>query len=249
MTAGITKTNRFPTLMQECQRSDWRLVLQKPTAVQPSYIISYGWNDGWFCENQPRSDLGILNSVVGMMVAFTETNRFTTLFYYSLWLDWLLVLRKPNIFQPSYRTADDWIDGWFCKNHPCSNHRLYFMEVGTWLVIPKPTFNPPIDGPMWGLENGWFSWKQPSFQPCALRYEGWNGVDFRKTKRQSTGFVVLYEGWNTVAFVSIFCTNQLVRIGLVDSWTSPRGRNSSQASKLERDSKRKSFICSSNLKN
>ena len=35
------------------------------------------------------------------------------------------------------------------------------------------------------LERGWFSSKQPSFQPCALRYAGWNAVGFRKSNFQS----------------------------------------------------------------
>ena len=46
-------------------------------------------------------------------------------------------------------------------------------------------------------------------------------VDFAKTNRHP--LVVLYEGRNAVGFLSIFCTNQPVGIGLVDSWTSPRG--------------------------
>ena len=36
--------------------------------------------------------------------------------------------------------------------------------------------------------------------------------------------MVLYKGRNTVGFLSICCTNQPVGIGLVDSWTSPRGK-------------------------
>ena len=46
-------------------------------------------------------------------------------------------------------------------------------------------------------------------------------VGFRETNRHP--LVVLYEGRNAVGFLSIFCTNQPVGIGLVDSWTSPRG--------------------------
>ena len=47
-------------------------------------------------------------------------------------------------------------------------------------------------------------------------------VGFTKTNRHP--LVVLYEGRNAVGFLSIFCTNQPVGIGLVDSWTSPRGK-------------------------
>ena len=49
-------------------------------------------------------------------------------------------------------------------------------------------------------------------------------VGFTKTNRHP--LVVLYEGRNAVGFLSIFCTNQPVGIGLVDSWTSPRGNDS-----------------------
>ena len=111
MTVGLREINRVPTLILESRR----LVLRKPTAFQPLYIIAYSWNDGWFWKNQPRSNLRILKHMVGMTVGFTKTNR----------------------------------------------HQL----------------------------------------------------------------VVLYEGRNTVGFLSIFCTNQPVGIRLVDSWTSPRGKN------------------------
>ena len=79
-----------------------------------------------------------------------------------------------------------------------TNHWLYYTEVGTWLLFPKRTFHP---------------W--------ASIYEGGNAVGFRKTNCQSTRWWS-YEGWIIVGFLSIFCTNQLVGIGLVDSWTSPR---------------------------
>ena len=46
-------------------------------------------------------------------------------------------------------------------------------------------------------------------------------VGFTKTNRHP--LVILYEGRNAVGFLSIFRTNQPVGIGLVDSWTSPRG--------------------------
>ena len=46
----------------------------KPTDFQPSYRKA----DGWFCENQPRSNLRILKHMVGI-------------------LEWRLVLRKPTV--------------------------------------------------------------------------------------------------------------------------------------------------------
>ena len=73
---GFAKTNHFPTLIQERQRSDRQLDLRKPTPFQPSYLKAHGWNDGWFCENQRRSNLRILKHMVGMTVGLTKTNRF-----------------------------------------------------------------------------------------------------------------------------------------------------------------------------
>ena len=118
-------------------------------------------------------------------------------------------LRKPTAFQPSYLKAhgwnDGWIDerGWFSQNQPSfqrwtsryesrigvgfrktnrhSNLWLRYTRVGTRLVFANPTVNPTVAALVSGLENGWFSSIQPSFQPCALRYEGWNAVGFRKS--------------------------------------------------------------------
>ena len=91
-----------------------------------------------------------------------------------------LVLRKPTAFQPLYIIAYSWNDGWFCKNQPRSNLRILKHMVGF-------------------------------------------------TKTNCHPLVVLYKGRNAVGFLSIFCTNQPVGIGLVDSWTSPRGHHSPSA--------------------
>ena len=59
-----------------------------------------------------------------------------------------------------------------------------FQPVG---LCKKSTGNQPRSYPHIGppTGDGWFSWSQPLFQPCALRYEGWNGVGFCKTNRHS----------------------------------------------------------------
>ena len=75
MTVGSREINRVPTLISERRRS----VLRIPTAFQPLYIITYSWDDGWFCENQTRFNLRILKHMVRMTL--------TIFFYYSLWLD------------------------------------------------------------------------------------------------------------------------------------------------------------------
>ena len=72
--------------------------------------------------------------------------------------------------------------GCFRKTDRHSNHVLYDTKVDTQLVFANQTDSAPA---WWGLENGWFSSIQPSFQPCAFRYEGLNRVGFRKTNRHS----------------------------------------------------------------
>ena len=84
---GFAKTNHFPNLIHERQRSDRQLDLRKPTPLQPSYLEAHGCNDGSFCENQPRSNLRILMHVVGITVGFTKTNRFRTLKQERYWVD------------------------------------------------------------------------------------------------------------------------------------------------------------------
>ena len=114
-----------------------------------------------------------------------------------------------------------------------------FQPVG---LCKKSTGNQPRSYLHIGAPTGdsWFSWNQPSFQPCALTYEGWKGVGFCKTNRHSNyrlwytkvgtrlvlakptaGFPILYEDWKSVGFGLIFCTKQLstvepVREGISD---------------------------------
>ena len=59
------------------------------------------------------------------------------------------------------------------------------MRVGERLVFVNPTVIPTICFKVRRLERGWFSQNQPSFQTWTLRYDSWNGVGFRKTKRHS----------------------------------------------------------------
>ena len=146
MAVGFAETNAFPTFVYHSPWLEWRLVLRKPTPFQPSYIVAYGWNDGWFCENQPRSNLRILKPMVGMAVGFAKTNHVPTFVYHSLWLEWRLVLRKPTTFQPSYIVAYVSNDGWFCENQLRSNCRILKSTVGMTVVFAEtnrvPTFVP-----------------------------------------------------------------------------------------------------------
>ena len=109
-----------------------------------------------------------------------------------------------------------------------------FQPVG---LYKKSTGNQrrsyPHIGPPTG--DGWFSWNQPSFQPCALRYEGWNGVGFCKINRHSN-----YRLWYTKVGTRLVFANPTVgfpiwglEIGwfrvdflhkaIKHGWTSPRG--------------------------
>ena len=91
-----------------------------------------------------------------------------------------------------------------------------FQPVG---LCKKSTGNQPRSYPHIGPPAGdsWISWNQPSFQRCALRYEGWNGFGFCKTNLHSNYSppAFLYEGWKSVGFGLIFCTKQLSTVGPV----------------------------------
>ena len=82
MAVGFAENNPVPTFVYHSPWLEWRLVLRKvlrkPTPFQHSYIVAYGWNDGWFCENQLRSNFRTLKSTVGMTVGFAKINRVPT---------------------------------------------------------------------------------------------------------------------------------------------------------------------------
>ena len=141
---GFAKTNHFQPLIQERQRSDRQLDLRKSIPFQPSYLKAHGYNDGCFCGNQPRSNLRNLMHMVGMTVGFTKTNRFRTLKQERYRLDWWLVLRKPTIFQPSFRSVNGRIESWIYENQPRSNLRILKPMVGMTVGFARtnavPTF-------------------------------------------------------------------------------------------------------------
>ena len=124
---------------------------------------------------------------------------------------------------------------------------LYFLGITTFTLADLSNYQPTAFLPSYTLihtaiqesyphtGDGWISWNQPSFQPCALRYEGWNGVGFCKTNLHSTyrlwytkvgtwlvfakptvGFLIwgLEIGWFRVNFL-----HKATKHG----WTSPRG--------------------------
>ena len=122
-----------------------------------------------------------------------------------------------------------------CSLADLSNYQpTQFQPVS---LCKKSTGNQPRSYPHIGppTGDGWFSWNQPSFQPCAGRYEGWNGVGFCKTNLHSNyrlwytkvgtrlvfakptvGFPIwgLEVGWFRVDFL-----HKATKHG----WTSPRG--------------------------
>ena len=91
--------------------------------------------------------------------------------------------------QPSFQTwtlrYDIWNGVGFRKTNRHTNHRLRYTKVGTGLVFAKPTAIPTMGYDLRRLERGWFPQNQPSFQPWASIYEGWNGVGFSKSNRHS----------------------------------------------------------------
>ena len=73
----------------------------------------------------------------------------------------------------------------FRKTNHHSNLYRSCLRVGKRLIFVKLTVIPATCIKIRRLEPGWFSQNQPSLQPWASRYEGWNGVDFHETNPQS----------------------------------------------------------------
>ena len=174
MAVGFAKTNPVPTFVYHSPWLELRLVLRKPNPFQLSYIQVHGWNDGWFCGNQPRSNFRTLQHLVGMTVGLTKTNRFPTLKHERQRLEWQLDLRKPTAFQPSYLKAHGCNDGGIDENQPFSNPHTWAATVGSTVGFAKtnrvPTFVYLIQRLEWRLVL-----RKPSpFQRSYLEVNGWN---------------------------------------------------------------------------
>ena len=171
---GFAKTNHFPTLIQERQRSDRQLDLRNPTPFQPSYLKAHGWNDGWFRGNQPRSNLRNLKHMVGMTVGLRKTNRFLTLIHERQRMDWGLVLWKSTPIQPSYLEAHGCNYGWFCENQPGSNHRILMHVVGITGGFTKTKHFSTLIQERQRSDRQLDLRKPTPFQPSYLKAHGWN---------------------------------------------------------------------------
>ena len=190
MTVGLTKTNRFPTLIHERQRLEWRLDWRKPTVFQPSYMSGNGWINSWICENQQRSNLRTLTHMVVMTIGLTKTNLFAILIHERQRLDWQLDLRKPTAFQSSYRKAHGWNDGWIDKNQPFSKPHTWAATVGLTVGFAKPTAFQHSYLKAHGWNDGWIDENQPFPNPHTWAATVRLTVGFAKTNRVPT-FVYL----------------------------------------------------------
>ena len=135
------ETNWFPAIIQECQGLEWQLVLWEH---QLSYKSVHCRIDGWFCENQPCSNLRILKLMGGMTVGFTKTTRVPTLVQQYRRLKWRLVFQKPATFQPSYINVYGWNDDWFTENQPFGNPHIEASRVGLMVGFAKTNPVPTI---------------------------------------------------------------------------------------------------------
>ena len=223
---GFAKTNPVSTFVYHSPRLELRLVLRKPTPFQLSYLQVHGWNDGWFCGNQPRSNLRTLNHMVGMTVGLTKTNRFPTLKHERQRFYWQLDLRKPTAFKPSYLKAHGWNDGGIDENQPFSNPHTWAATVGSTVGFAKTNRVPTFVYLNQGLEWRLVLLKPTAILPWDIEAHGWNGGCFAKTNPVPT-FVYhsLWLEWRLVlrkpttfqpsyiiAYVSNdgwFCENQL----------------------------------------
>ena len=185
LTVGFAKTKRDPTFVYLSQRFERRLVLRKPTPFQLSYLEVYGWNDGWYCENQPHSILRLLKPLVGMAVDFAKTNPVPTFVYNSLCLEWRLVLRKPTPFQPSYLKVHGWNDGWFCEYQPLSNLLTLKHMVGMTVGLTKINGFRNLIHERQCLDRQLDSRKPTAFQHSYIQAKGWNDGWFCENQLRS----------------------------------------------------------------
>ena len=184
-----------------------RLVFVNTTVIPTMCFKVRRLERGWFSQNQPSIQPWTLRYDSWNGVGFRKTYRHSN---HRLWYTKVrteLVFAKPTAIpticfnirrlergwlsqnQPSFQLWTSRYESWngvgFRKTNRHSNLWLKYTKVGRRLVFANPTVNPTVAAHVWGLENGWFSSIQPSFQRCTLRYEGWNAVGFRKSNCQS----------------------------------------------------------------
>ena len=140
------------------------------------------------------------------IVGSRKTNRQSNLYRSCLRVGKRLIFVKPTVIpatcikirrleagwfqnQPSLQPWALRYEGWngvdFHKTNPQSIRCRSCMRVGKRLVFVNPTVIPTMCFKLRRLERGLFPQNQPSFQPWALRYEGWDGVGFRKSNCRS----------------------------------------------------------------
>ena len=107
------------------------------------------------------------------------------------------------------------------KNQPETNRFPTLIQESRRLVLRKSTAFQPLYIIAYSWYEGWFCKNRPRSNLRILKHMVGMTVGFTKTNRHP--LVVLQKDRNAVGFLSIFCINQPVGIGLVDSWTSPRG--------------------------
>ena len=240
---GFRKTNRHSNHRLQYTKVGMRLVFAKATVIptmgydirklergcfsqhqppfQPCTPISEGWNAVDFRKTNRHSNHGLWYTKVVTGLVFAKPTAIPTMGFTIPRLERGWFSQKQPSFQPLTSRYESWNGVGFRKTSRHSNLWLKYTKVGTRLVFANPTVDPTVAAHVWGLENGWFSSIQLSFQTCALRYVGWNAVGFRKSNCQSnrcrscmrvgkglvsvnpTAFLPCasrYEGWNAVGF-------------------------------------------------
>ena len=119
----------------------------------------------------------------GKRLVFVNPTVIPTMFFKVRRLERCWFSQIQLSIQPLPLMYKGWKTVGFRQSNRHSNHVLQGTKVGTRLVFAKPTVIPTVDFKIRKFERSWFSQNQPTFQPEAMIYEGWNVVGFRKTNR------------------------------------------------------------------
>ena len=179
------KTNRHSNHGLYDAKVGMGLVFVNPTVDPTVAAPEWGLENGWFLQNQPSTNLYRSCLWVGKRLVFVKPTVIPTTCIKIRRLERGWFSQNQPSLQPWASRYEGWNGVGFHKTNPQSIRCRSCMRVGKRLVFVNPTIIPTMCFKIRSLERGWFTQNQPSFQPWAMIYEGWNGVGFRKTYCQS----------------------------------------------------------------
>ena len=180
-------------------------------SILPLPLMFEGWKTVCFRQSNRHSNHVLQGTKVGTRLVSAKPTVIPTVDFKIRKLERSWFSQNQPQLQPWAMIYEDWNGVGFRKTNGHSNHELLIYEG--WNAVGFRKTNPHSN--LWleytkvkvrRLERGWFSQirlsiqplplmyecrktvgfrQSTSFLPCALRYEGWNAVDFRKTNRHS----------------------------------------------------------------